>query len=68
MSQTRRPRTSGLQGYGALPAKMIAPEKERFKKALKRGTVRGSVSAPKNTKDTPSKHAQERPEKAEQRF
>ena len=64
--ETRRPRPSGLQGHGALPEKIIAQKKERVKKSRKGDPVMRSGRVPKNTKDTPSKPAQEFPEKTEQ--
>ena len=57
LSQTRRPGPSGLRGRGALPENMITPKKEIVKKARTGEPVMRSGSAPKNTKDTPSKRA-----------
>ena len=66
MSQTRRPATRGLQGHGALPDKMIYLKKKRVDKAHNRDPVMCSLrSVPKNTKYTPGKRDQERPEKTE---
>ena len=46
-------------------AQIIAPKKDRAKKAHKGETVMSSGIVPKNTKYTPSKRARELPEKTE---